>query len=407
MSEREPGSRAGAPPAQRARRRLQWKRGAGWVRNLDRLVGIPLVLALGALRRRRRPFPGVVRRIGVIRMPTIGDTVLLSGVLKDLREAYPDAELVFFADAHNADSARLLPAVDRVVVLDLLRPWYSVSRLREFRADVVLDFGGWTRSTALLAALSGARFTAGFRTAGQWRHFVFDCVVDYLATRHELDNLRALVSALGVRTGSAPELIYRRCALPDPLAGLERYVVFHPWPGGSRKRLKEWPIEHWIRLASWLKERGVAAVVTGGPADREPAEALVRACREAVPGLEVVSAAGVCTLEQCCNLLEGAEAVVSVDTGIMHLAAAIGARVIGLHGPTAAARWGPVGPRAIGIDSDCPGCGYIHLGFERPRRPPPCMESLSVEKVIAALEATESAAEGVGGAAERGLAARR
>jgi heptosyltransferase I len=74
--------------------------------------------------------------------------------------------------------------------------------------------------------------------------------------------------------------------------------------------------------------------------------------------------------------------VVSVDTGIMHLAAALGVPVIGLHGPTSSKRWGPIGRNADAIDSPDPGAGYLYLGFEVPAVPPPCMEAISYETVL-------------------------
>jgi heptosyltransferase I len=74
--------------------------------------------------------------------------------------------------------------------------------------------------------------------------------------------------------------------------------------------------------------------------------------------------------------------VVSVDTGIMHLAAALDMPVIGLHGPTSSKRWGPIGRNAVAIDSSDPRAGYLYLGFERSVDPPPCMEAISYEKVL-------------------------
>ncbi|MBF6560071.1 MAG: hypothetical protein IVW56_07265 [Candidatus Binataceae bacterium] len=78
--------------------------------------------------------------------------------------------------------------------------------------------------------------------------------------------------------------------------------------------------------------------------------------------------------------------MVSVDTGVMHLAAALGGPVIGLCGPALSRRWGQVGARAIAIDSPHPRAGYSYLGFEMPRRPPPVMEAITLASVLGECE---------------------
>jgi heptosyltransferase-3 len=57
-------------------------------------------------------------------------------------------------------------------------------------------------------------------------------------------------------------------------------------------------------------------------------------------------------------------------------------RVVGLHGPTSEARWGPIGPYAVAISAQGPGCGYLNLGFEYPARCD-CMLRITVEQVLA------------------------
>jgi ADP-heptose:LPS heptosyltransferase len=74
-----------------------------------------------------------------------------------------------------------------------------------------------------------------------------------------------------------------------------------------------------------------------------------------------------------------------VNTGVMHLAAATGATTVALNGPTSEARWGPIGERAVSVNSDLPGCGYLNLGFEYDRGRPDCMRAISVDRVTEAV----------------------
>jgi ADP-heptose:LPS heptosyltransferase len=79
--------------------------------------------------------------------------------------------------------------------------------------------------------------------------------------------------------------------------------------------------------------------------------------------------------------------VVSVNTGIMHMADALSGSLVALHGPTNARRWGPVSTTSISLESPLPGAGYLDLGFEFPRQVPDCMKALSFDTVLTACRA--------------------
>ena len=124
-------------------------------------------------------------------------------------------------------------------------------------------------------------------------------------------------------------------------------------------------------------------LVSGGPADRGKAQALVAACSG---GLPVASIAGEASLAELAAVLHAAAAVVAVNTGVMHLAALLDAPLVALHGPTSRLRWGPVGARSIAIAPAArAGCEFLNLGFEYPDTPVHCMEHISVDEVFAAL----------------------
>jgi heptosyltransferase-3 len=347
-------------------------RGNRAARALDRSA-TPALWAASLLRKRRRK-PARIARLGVLKTNAIGDTILLSAVIADLRKALPDTELVLFAGPANASAAELLDGV-RVVRLPLARLDRAVPAVRAERVDAMLDFGAWPRLNAVLAAASGAKYTVGFETRGQGRHFCYDLAVVHSDRRHELDNYRALARAFGVESTSLPSLRpLGETELPAP-----HYVVFHLWPGGYRSELKEWPSSSWHELAGRLGQNGTVIVLTGAPSDRERTE---RAAAE-VNGL---NAAGRYTFPQLVDVLGNSECVVSVNTGVMHLAAASGAPTVALNGPTAEHRWGPIGGRVRSVNSTYAGCGYLHLGSEYRGQREDCMEGISVEAVVAAIE---------------------
>jgi ADP-heptose:LPS heptosyltransferase len=308
----------------------------------------------------------------------IGDMVLATAIVEDLQRAYPDAVLVLLTGPDNAEVARLVPAAE-VVPLPTARPWVALPLIRAQRLDALLDLGQWTRLEALYAALSGARWTAGFATHGFERHFAYDVSVEHSAQLPELENFQRLASTLGVSSKSPPRLTSASPVADPPTA--DPYVVFHLWPGGFRSECREWPAKSWRELAARVIADGYRVVLTGGPGDRDRTEIFARSCGELAA--EMICAAGRYPIAELVGVLAAARCVVSVNTGLMHLAAATGTSTIALNGPTSAQRWGPVGERVVSVNSNLPGCGFLNLGFEYDGQRTDCMHGISVERVAA------------------------
>lgn len=368
----EPATGEPAPlPADRGNRTLK---------RLDRWLGIPAVAVVGLARRLRgrRPVPPDWHTIGLLRTAAIGDTILLSGVVRDLRAARPDARIVVFVTATNAGFARLLDGPDEIIELPVRNVARAVRLVRAQHVDVMIDFGAWPRLDALLTELSGARCTVGRRTPGEHRHAGFDVVVDHSSTGHEVDTFRCLIAAVGVDSRSEPRLDVS-AGEHAPLA--VPYAVLHLWPGGANIVERSWPIERWRTLAVALGERGLEVVLTGGPGDVAATAAIV--ADWVGHGLRAHTAAGVSPAE-CLRWVHFATGVVSVNTGVMHLAAAAGTPTVALNGPTSCRRWGPVGAHCRCLASPDVPDGYLDLGFERDDRYRDCMQAITLDLVLAA-----------------------
>lgn len=351
------------------------------LRTLDRYVGIPLVWALGARRLVRRSIPPAPRRIGVMKTAGIGDTVLVSAITADLAER--GAEVVLFTGAENAAAGRLIAGVAEVVPLALKRPWVAAGQVRSARLDLLIDCGPWPRINAVLCALSGVH-TVGFRAPGQGRHFAHDTVVQHRRDVHEVENYRALTAAIGIPPRHQPALTPR---VDTPKIAIERpYVVLHAWSGGFKGWQKEWPLDRWATLGRALAERGYVLALSGSPGDRERTRALADAIGPVATAVEDLS--GRLALAELTDVLRFADLVVSVNTGVVHLSAALGVPTVSLEGPTRPERWGPVGPRTIAVSSALPGCGFLHFGWDYDGHRADCMEGVTVEAVLHAASAT-------------------
>jgi heptosyltransferase I len=357
------------------------ERGNRTLRIADRVVGIPAILAVGAWRRVRRrharPVPLRPRVIGLLKASGIGDAVVLSGVIADLRVHFPAATIVLFSGENNYAFARLLDGLDDVVRLPVRRPHEALRLMRARRPDVVIDFGMWPRLEALLAVLSGATWVAGVRTPGQHRHFAYDAVVEH-SSDHEIVNYRNLAATLGVRSTSLPGL---RAGSQEARPLAQRYTVLHLWPGGANAAERAWPGERWFDLAQTLDRRGYAVVLSGGPADVEKTLALVEDWK--ARSLDTRSIAGL-RAEETIVWLRHASGVVSVNTGLMHVAAAVGTPTVALNGPTSSRRWGPLGAHTRCVSSPLVPDGYLNLGWERDDRYRTCMDAITQQAVMAA-----------------------
>jgi heptosyltransferase I len=181
-----------------------------------------------------------------------------------------------------------------------------------------------------------------------------DRSVEHRADRHEIDNYRSMVRELGVASKALPQKFGFEWRNGD------KNVVFHLWPSGTQSHLKEWSSTQWVRLAEALP--GYRFVLTGGREDVERSARFIEQLPTDLRGRFESSAGS--SFESTLALLQRASLLVSVNTGIMHVGAAMGVPTVGLHGPTNPLRWGPIGERVRAVASKTPGAGGLNLGFE-------------------------------------------
>jgi heptosyltransferase III len=359
------------------------ERGRDSFRWLDRTIGIPAVAALSVLKRRRQ-IPAEISTIGMIALGAIGDTIISVGsAVPVLRQAFPEAKLYLFTSKSNSGIASLLPPVDEIHGISVTDPARAVALLRSMKQDVLIDFGPWPRISAILTALSNASFAVGFKTNGQYRHYAYDLTAEHSGKVHEFENHANLLASIGVPRPAWPRI--------TPSAAARRrireerskpYIVCHPWASGFKSEMREWPNGHWQELAAIVAQQGWEVVFTGGPVDIAKSKTLF----EGIASIEKVrDTAGLYSLDETAALLEGSDSVVTVNTGVMHMAAAINAPIVALHGPTDPVRWGPLSDNAELLAPNSPDVAYLNLGFEYPKEAKPCMDLIEVNRVVAAL----------------------
>lgn len=356
------------------------KRGSVSIRLADRYAGIVALRAISVFNK-RCPRPALCRTIGVLASPTIGDTLLTSGAVRDLRSAFPDARIIYFSTPGASSAAvKLIPGVDEIQAIDIVKPFFTIRTMRRCKLDLLVDFTQWQRVTAFYSGLSGARHRLGFRSDGEHRHWLYDESVPHSAKTHEIENFRALVRAVGVEATHQPAL---NVPNNEPLAAKSR-IVFHPWATGDRAFLREWATENWVELARKLADDETVFLITGARAEFSRSLDLVSRLKYA--GLRAEPFLARDGLLGLSREIQQSELVVSVNTGVMHLAALLGARTISLNGPTATHRWGPVGRNSCSVEPRGGGGGYLHFGFEFQGNPQDTMQRIVVEDVFTAAQ---------------------
>jgi heptosyltransferase I len=285
-------------------------------------------------------------RILLIKTSSMGDVVHNLPVVGDLRASMPDYRIDWVVEEAFSAIPRLHPGVDRVIPVSIRRwrkhPFAARtrrefadlrSRLRQTRYDEVIDAQGLLKSALLAWMANGRSHGFDWKSSREPLRMFYDEVHAVPWSGHAVQRNRILASkALGYAISETPE--YGIAARPESTASLEsvfpvkgagQFAVLLHATSAARK---EWPENDWVRLGEYLVAQGMISVLPFGNAEeRQRSERLATR----VPGARVPPALD---LDQLAALMSQARIVVGVDTGLTHLAVALGRPTIGLYRAT-------------------------------------------------------------------------
>jgi heptosyltransferase-2 len=337
-----------------------------------------------------------VKRILVVHTAFPGDIILALPLLQALREHLPGAHIAFLTTPRAGELLEHHPAIDERLSYDKrgrdrgLRGFLRmVRRLRAGMFDLALVPHRSLRSAALCLMAAIPR-RIGFNTSAG--RLLLTDLVGYDPDAHEIRRNLRLLTPLGIDVPAPssprvyPGAAERRDAavvFGEPPAGRGRVVAIAP---GSVWATKRWPEERYAALARTITGRGETVILVGGPED----DALCARIAGVVGGDRIRSVAGRLSLLGSAALLERCDVLVANDSAPMHLAGAVGTRVVAIFGPTVPAfGFAPSGPLDAVIEThglSCRPCA-IHGGPRCPIGTFVCMMNIEPGAVLRAIDA--------------------
>jgi lipopolysaccharide heptosyltransferase II len=346
----------------------------------------------------KRYDPKDIKKILILRMDGLGDLVISTAALREIRKGFPEAEITLAIGPWSQGIASCIPFYDRLIVHDsfafgifrgerrinLGQEWAFIRRLREYHFDLGIDLRGDILSIIPLF-WSGIRFRFGRNRWGGGFLLTHPVSTDMTKDVHEKDKTLALLHLLKIPVTNR-ELELRVPEVDDSF--IRRFLQEFDIPPGevilavapvSLYSWKAWAPERYAELITRLsKEIPCLVFLVGGPDDKTILDGI--ASRS---GGRTINCSGLLNLCQTTALLRRASLFIGNDSGLSHIAAAMQTPLIQLFGPGEPEKFGHKGASRIVIQrSDCP----YHPCQQRDCITPSewCMDKITVMEVLMA-----------------------
>jgi lipopolysaccharide heptosyltransferase I len=333
----------------------------------------------------------------IVKPSSLGDIVHTLPAVHLLRQHYPEALLVWVVHDALTGFVSLYSGVDEVIPFRRRRwarihHWHEVLGflvdLRQHRFDLAIDFQGLLRS-GLIAFASGAPRRIGFQNAREGAGLFYTERIPLPANLHHAleRNVFLVQSALGIATAaSMPELGRPHDSVKEARRLLRQYQLDGEAPvlavaPGARWPSKRWPPRFFAAALDQLQQTipDLRCWVLGTPDEARTAEAVIQACARCRP----VSLVGKSDLGTLVELLRCSDALLTNDSGPMHIAAALTVPTVALFGATDPELTGPHGDSHVVFRTTCELRPCLSRECVQAKRP--CSEGVSASRVAAAL----------------------
>ena len=293
-------------------------------------------------------------KILVIKPSSLGDVIHALPFLNALKETFPDSQVDWVISRNIKDIIQDIPLINSLIVLDkdswkrirnIPKTLAEISKLRKAlkakHYDIVVDLQGLLRS-GLISLSAPSTMKIGFADAREGSRFCYDRKIRVDKNIHAVDKCLAAAEVLGAKTNRVKFPLCIDSAAKKTviklLGGIKGYIVVAP---SARWATKRWPARNFAKLIS---NTATPCVITGTKRDNSIAvKILDNLSDRKTKSAKTINLCGKTGLKELTALIAGAKAVVTNDSGPMHIAAALNKPVIAVFGPTDPEKTGPYG----------------------------------------------------------------
>ena len=333
------------------------------------------------------------KNILIVKLSAIGDVIHALPVAHALKQRYPEARITWVVEKPAYELLTNNPIIDEIIVFDkpkfkslsgLLTNEYTFAQeLKAHTFDLAIDLQGLFKSAAI-SYLSGAPERLVYCNARELSHLVGQRICGEHQQGHIVDRYLDVARHLGCPASKVEfPIIITQSEIDQTVAiarqaGLQLdnpYVVLAP---GTNWASKCWPPTHFAQLADKLYGDHVIPVIIGGPSDQRLAKEII--ANAEVPPIDLT---GKTSMKQLAYIIQKSQAFVGGDTGPMHLAVAVGTKVVTMFGPTDPRRNGPYGDghKVLVAPVPCQGCWK-----KKCPKNEDCMSTITANEVFAGIK---------------------
>lgn len=360
---------------------------------LDFLIGGILIFACRLIRPRKNA-SGINLNNGntaenelkilIIRPGGIGDAVLLIPSVKILKQRFPNSQIDILAEKRNYGIFEICDNLNRILVYDS-NTLKALLEINKAKYDIVIDTEQWHKLTSVISYLSRAAVRVGYDTNNRTKMYTHP--VSYRHDIHEIDSFLNLVKAFlpkfenpGVNKNfielSGDTDTKNLMRLENFKNKYSRVIGIF---AGATVRERRWGAENYARVAKKLTDNGIGAVLLGGKSEI-PDSVKINSILDNKTILDLTAKT---TLFETVNIISRMDLFLSADSGLMHIANALGIQTVSLFGAGIKPKWAPRGSQNIIIDKELPCSPCTKFGYT-PRCPikVKCLIDISVDEVF-------------------------
>ncbi|VAX29382.1 ADP-heptose--lipooligosaccharide heptosyltransferase II, partial [hydrothermal vent metagenome] len=287
---------------------------------IDKISGKPLVSLLPRIKKPRKGNSAKFKKILIIRPGGIGDAVLLLPAINSLKEELPDSEIDILAEKRNAEIFGFSKEINRIYLYDM---GSGLFKCLKNRYDVVIDTEQWHRLSAVAAYLAGAAVRVGFDTNERARLFTHR--IPYSHDDYEVYSFLSLIAPLINSSGVTFDM-------DKPFLNMEGTPSIDPqspiiaiFPGASVVE-RRWGGDRFGKVARALRSKGYRVVILGSGADSREAARIKEYAGDCI------DLTGKTDLKGVAAILKESKLLLTADSGLMHIAYAVGTATVSLFG---------------------------------------------------------------------------